>query len=70
VIASRKSGYSVVSVAREYVCGFLPLEVVPIPACSLGELRTSKNGTTSNEEIPTFIFSMQHCTKEYPIFLV
>ncbi|BCZ48533.1 hypothetical protein psyc5s11_46000 [Clostridium gelidum] len=30
---------------------------------------TSLNGTTSNEEIPTALFSMQHSTTEYPLFL-
>jgi len=60
----RKKGYSVISFAREYGCGFLALEVVPIPACCLGKLMTSKNGTTSNEEIPTAIFLMQNYIKE------
>ncbi|MZK51519.1 hypothetical protein [Clostridium beijerinckii] len=56
MVVSRKYRYSVVSVAIEYSCGFLPVQVVPIPACSLDKLRTSKNGTTYTEEIPTTIF--------------
>ncbi|AGX45119.1 hypothetical protein FHU23_001583 [Clostridium saccharobutylicum] len=34
-------------------CGFLPAEVVPFIACSSNKLMTSKNRTTSTEEIPT-----------------
>ncbi|CUU47502.1 conserved protein of unknown function [Clostridium beijerinckii] len=49
---------------------YLTVEVAPISACSLGKLRTSKNGTTSTEEMPTAILSMQHYTKEYLFFLV
>ena len=69
-ITSRKKKYSVVPVSREYYRGFLPAEVVPISACFLGKLMTSKNGTTSAEEIPTIIFSMKHSTTEYLFFLV
>jgi hypothetical protein len=47
---------SVVSVAIEYTCGFLIVEVVPILACSSDKLRISKNGTTSIEEMPTALF--------------
>jgi len=31
---------------------------------------TSRNGTTLTEEIPVVLFSMQHCVKEYILFLV
>ncbi|NMF03482.1 hypothetical protein [Clostridium beijerinckii] len=50
-ITQRKNGYSVVSVSREFTCGFLPAEVAPIRACSFGKQMTSSNGTTSAEEI-------------------
>jgi len=33
-------------------------------------LRTSKSGTTFAEEMPTAIFSMQHCAKDASPFLV
>lgn len=36
----------------------------------LRQARTSRNGTTFNEEIPTALFSMQSSTKEYSFFLV
>ena len=58
------------SVARKNNCGFLTVKVVPIHACSQGKLVTSKDGTTFTEEMPTIIFSMQHCVKERFIFLV
>jgi len=58
------------SVAGKNNCGFLPLRVVSLPACSRGKLVTSKDGTTLNEEMPTIIFSMQHCVKEPLLFLV
>ncbi|WP_419293383.1 hypothetical protein [Clostridium diolis] len=66
----RKKRYSVVSVSRECSCGFLTVEVVPISACSCDKRMTSKNQTTSTEEIPTAAFSMKHYTKEYLFFLV
>jgi len=51
VITHRKNGDSVVSVSREFGCGFLPSEVAPICACSFGKQMTSTNGTTSAKEI-------------------
>ncbi|WP_139355191.1 hypothetical protein [Clostridium saccharobutylicum] len=53
-MTNRKKWCSVVSVTREKNCGFLSSEVVPILACSLSKLRTSKNRTTSAEEILQF----------------
>jgi len=46
----RNSGRAFVPVTGGVCWVFLTLEVVPIIACSKGKLRTSNNGTTSNEE--------------------
>ncbi|MVX64771.1 hypothetical protein GKZ28_13815 [Clostridium chromiireducens] len=51
MLTYRNKWYSIVTVANEYGCGFLKLEVVPIFTCSKCKIWTSKDGTTSNEEI-------------------
>ena len=48
----RKDEYSFVSVTKRICRGFLTVEVVPISACSKYKIWTSKNGTTSTEEMP------------------
>jgi hypothetical protein len=65
-INCRNEGHAFVPVAGVFSCEFLTVEVVPIYACSRNKFVTSKNGTTSTEEMSTTKYSNATLHKYMP----
>jgi len=61
----RNEEHAFVPVAGVFSCEFLSVEVVPIYACSQ-HVVTSKNGTTSTEEMSTAKYSNATLHKSMP----